>query len=178
MKKIFLLLVASFALTSCHSSDAKSRYIYLAAKYRLQYAGFNETYKVSSNPPHFKDIKVEDCMSLFDKENCIVCYNVEVNNGIPHGFGYLDIKLKEPYSTSYHYDFDYRILYDKTYGGEIVNLNGTKPDIFGKQFCRRRYWFVRTEIFLPEVSNRRIVAEFIVTEELPEPTDFNTNVNW
>lgn len=177
MRKIFPLLLVSALLSSCGSIDAKKRYIYLAAKYKLAYAGFNETYHVGSFPAHFKDIKVENCISIFDKENSIVCYNVEVKNGVPHGFGYLDIKLNEPYSTSYHYDFDYRVLYDTNYGGEIVNLHNTKPAIFGKQYCRRRYWFVRTEIFLPEVNNRRIVAEFTAFEELEEPSDFNTNVS-
>ncbi|MCQ2975611.1 MAG: hypothetical protein MJ211_12490 [Bacteroidales bacterium] len=148
----------------------------MAAKYKLAYAGFNDTYQIASNPAHFKDIRVENCISLFDKDNCVVCYNVEVIDGIPHGFGYLDIKLNEPYSTSYHYDFDYRVLYDKTYGGEIVNLNDTKPAIFGKQVCRRRYWYVRAEMFLPDIDNRRIVAEFNVFEELPEPEEFNTNI--
>lgn len=175
-KKIFLLLIASTVLSSCGSIDAKHRYIYLAAKYKLKFAGYNDSYNVSTMPPYFKQIQVENCINLFDTENSIICYNVEVNNGVPHGFGYLDLKLNAPYNTNYHYDFDYRVLYDKTYGGEVVYLNNTGPEIIGKQYCRNRYWFVRMEMFLPEVNNKRIIAEFNVCEELPEPTEFNTNI--
>lgn len=181
MKKICLLLaISAFSLCSCSNKDTFVRYAYLSAKYELTGAAFSKQASIGVQPAHFSDFKkmsidFTECKNLFDLKKSYFTYRVEIVNGQGHGYGSLDLSFTDTSISPKHYEFDYAVLYDKSYGGKISFFNDTKPDIVNTQACRRAgpgSW-VRADFNIPEIENgKRIIAEFTYSEGYEEPAEF------
>ena len=180
MKRFTFVLTASLLLSvvACNKTDTKMRYIFLSAKYQLNNIAFSAGGKIPGGPAHFNEYTdLEPCDDLLDKTNCFVTFHVEVNNKIPYGYGSLDLSFVDTSIPDKHFDFSYVVLYDKVYGGEPIQTNGTKPDVLGRQQVRGNYWWYRAEFFLPEVDNKRVITEFHVIEKYAEPVEFDERYN-
>lgn len=173
-KKIILsLLPIVICLSGCNQTDHLNRNGFLSCKYNITFACINTTYVMDMTAYPFPLKDSVDCITSFDKENTYADFYTEVINGVPRGYGSLNIAFTDSSTPGRHYDFDYYTWYDKCYGGDVVQTDETKIDCLGLQKYRMRYWWYRVELFLPEISDQRIIAEFHCTETHPEPADFD-----
>lgn len=178
MKKYLLLLSSFFLLLgSCSKQDIVEKHIYLAAKYNLTYAAFNESYEVSDEPAYSRYISGStNCIDLFDIKNTFCIYNTRIENNLPIGFGCFNFEFKSYENKVIHHDFEYICYYNGVYGGTIVQKENSKVSYIGKQVARGRYWFVRMEATFQEFYGKRMILEFECSEKYSEPENFDHEI--
>lgn len=172
--KIINVIFLTLFLTSC-GVDQSSRSVFLSAKYKLTFAATISDYKLDMKPYFHTIPNQKDCISLFQKEESYFNFFTTIdNNGEPIGTGSYSITLNN--FNKYTGNFSYYGLYDGVYGGEVVFIDSSKPSFLSKCLFRVRYWWVRMEVFFPEISDSTIILEFQFLEQNLEPSEFDHKI--
>ena len=167
-----------FCLSSC-KEDVYTKRIYLASKYTLKYAAYIENYTPNIGVAYFKKLPIkENYINCFDLEKSIAEFNVKIIDGKPNGFANIKIFPKNNEFTPYDFDFDYNCNYSSIYGNDINYLNTDKkpiPEGLGVMVYRCPNWFIRFEMYIPELTNNKIIFEYQFIEDLGYPEEFTHN---
>lgn len=177
MKRLFPFIFSLFPLLiSCSAKSVSSKQLYLCCKYRLTNAAINISYKLDEEPAYFNQIKgITEITEFFDTSNSFCTYNTEFRDGKPFGFGNITIVAA---GKEYNSTFNYKCIYNKTYGGTIYHETVSGDDFLKNGICRGHYRTVRLEAYLPEISEKKLLFEFYVYEQLQEPDGFEHEINW
>ena len=178
MKRIFKILsttIFCLLLTSCERTTLDYRN-YLSGHYVLSDAAIVD-FETDMSTPYFKFIPCkENVKNRFNLTSSYIDLKVGVNEGKAYGFGDFKIESKSNEFSVFEGSFDYYCYYTSIYGNSLIMSDETKPDYFGRQNYRRNNWWVRTEIFINEISDKPILLEFIYTEGFEIPEEFNHKV--
>ena len=177
MKRLFLSIFSLLPmLMSCSTKSVSSKQLYLCCRYKLSNAAINNSYKLDEEPAYFKQIKgITEITETFDISKSFCTYNTEFRDGKPFGFGDITIVVGE---KEYKSSFNYKCIYNKTYGGTLYHETISGDNFLKNGICRGHYRSVRLEAYLPEISEKTLLFEFYVSEQLKEPDGFEHEINW
>lgn len=178
MKKFFFKVILIFSavfLSSCDSTYT-IRKNYLSSKYVLSNAATTVD-PISVDVAYFKGLKVKtNYLKKFDLQNSVFDFNVKVIDRKAVGYGSYKIVSADNSFDILQGEFIYDCNFSKVYGSEINFLNDTKPEYFGKLLYRTPNWWVRAEVFIPEITNEKIALEFAFKEANEIPNEFSHNL--
>lgn len=163
-------------MVGCSTEDKNVIKVFLNAKFNLDSAAFNNSYKVDSEPAYFSKIPDStQCLNLFDKENSYCSYTVEVVNNEPIGHGEINVSFADKQKDDFNVNFNYYVNYDRSYGGRIYVEDPSEIAEIKTQYCRGKYWWIRMECKFEQLNQRRAILEFKVSESFDDLTDFEGN---
>lgn len=162
-------------LTSC-SGDVNSRKVFLSTGYKLVYAVYIKGYEVDTTA-YLKGKKFdENYIEFFDVENSKVEMRVD---GTPRGYGSFRLTAKENKFEQMNFEFEYYCQYTNNDGGKVYFTNvtsGVKPDAINVVMYRSPDWWVRMDIHIPEITDKKIILEFQKYVSYDVPEEFNHKI--
>lgn len=175
LSKLILLFSSTILLCSCQKTKSDYRN-YLSGHYVLTNAASIKN-GAGIDTPYFANVKkIKKYNDVFKLKESFIDLKIKMVDGKAVGYGNYSIQAAGDQFETLTGDFEYYCYFTDTYGNKLKMTDETKPAYFGRQYYFRDNWWVRTEVFIPEITEDTILLEFTVREKFPVPEEFTHNI--